>query len=128
MGMNWMLRLIVMLGMSCGVVTAGGPPNFVVVLIDDMGWGDLSCFGNREGKTPTIDRLAAEGGRFSPRYVNVWPDDVHTPLWPPVSDWREGKRGQYLAVLENLDRQLGVMFEFLRSDAALRENPLVLVC
>lgn len=126
--MNWMMRLIIVLGVSCGVARAGGPPNFVVVLIDDMGWGDLSCFGNREGKTPVIDRLAAEGGRFSALYVNVWPDDVHTPLWPPVSDWREGKRGKYLAVLENLDRQLGVLFEFLRSDAALRENTLVLVC
>lgn len=49
---------------------AAAPPNFVVVFIDDMGWGDLSCFGNREAKTPNIDRLAAEGRRFEQFYVN----------------------------------------------------------
>ena len=261
-----------------------GKPNVVMVLIDDMGWGDFSCFGNREAKTPNIDRLAAEGGRFSqfyvnapicspsrcalmtgqypqrwritsyldnraanerrgmaqwldpraptlprllkqagwatghfgkwhlggqrdvseapaiveygfdesltnfegmgpkllpltlkpgdaqpgriwedaerlggpftwrqrseitggyvraamdfidravaekkPFYVNVWPDDVHTPLWPPVTSWREGKRAKYLAVLEAMDRQLGVLFDRVRADDILRENTLVLV-
>ena len=32
-------------------------PNFLMVFIDDMGWGDLSCFGNRDVKTPNVDRL-----------------------------------------------------------------------
>jgi uncharacterized sulfatase len=46
------------------------PPNLILVLIDDMGWGDLSCFGNTAAKTPNIDRLAAEGIRYSQFYVN----------------------------------------------------------
>lgn len=46
-------------------------PNVVLVLIDDMGWGDFSCFGNPEAKTPNIDRLAGEGIRFSQFYVNA---------------------------------------------------------
>ena len=46
------------------------PPNIVMVLIDDMGWGDFSCFGNMEAKTPNIDRIAAKGIRFSQFYVN----------------------------------------------------------
>ena len=39
-------------------------PNLLVIFIDDMGWGDLSCFGNTEAKTPNIDRIAAAGMRF----------------------------------------------------------------
>ena len=34
-------------------------PNIVVVFVDDMGWGDLSCFGNKAIDTQNIDRLAA---------------------------------------------------------------------
>src|SRR6187399_1052172 len=45
-------------------------PNIVFVLIDDMGWADLSCFGNQAVKTPNIDRMASEGIRFTQFYVN----------------------------------------------------------
>lgn len=53
-------------------VSAAEPrsPNFVVVFIDDMGWGDFSCFGNTAVETPQVDRLAGEGLRFSQFYVN----------------------------------------------------------
>ncbi len=287
------MRFCILIFLFCGpfrfvdvsVAQAPPRPNFVVVFIDDMGWGGFSCFGNRDAKTPNVDRLATEGGKFfrfyvnspicspsrcalvtgqypqrwritsylnnradnarrgvadwldpgaqtlarllklngyatghfgkwhlggqrdvddappitaygfdesltnfegvgakllpltlkpgdakpgriwedaerlgkpvtwmpraeitggfvaaaakfmdaaaaagKPFYVNVWPDDVHTPLWPPVSDWREGKRAKYLAVLENMDRQLGVLFDHLRDDAKLRANTFVLVC
>jgi len=44
-------------------------PNVIVVLIDDMGWSDLACFGNKQVTTPNIDRLAAEGISFSQFYV-----------------------------------------------------------
>jgi arylsulfatase A-like enzyme len=44
--------------------------NIVVVLIDDMGWADFSCFGNQDAETPNIDRLASEGLRFEQFYVN----------------------------------------------------------
>lgn len=260
-------------------------PNIVIILIDDMGWGDFSCFGNKDAKTPNIDRLAAEGLRFEqfyaaspicsparvglstgqypqrwritsylndraentargmahwldpqapmlsrmlrnagyatghfgkwhmggqrdvddappitaygfdasltnfegmgpkllpltlkpgddkprriwadaerlgqpvtwmqrsqittgfteaalafidasarggkPFYVNLWPDDVHSPFWPPVDQWRDGKRGLYHSVLESMDRQFGKLFDRVRSDPALRDNTLILVC
>jgi arylsulfatase A len=41
------------------------PPNVVVVLADDMGWGDLGCYGARAIPTPNIDRLAGEGVRLT---------------------------------------------------------------
>jgi len=260
-------------------------PNIIVILIDDMGWGDFSCFGNKRAKTPNIDRLAAGGLRFEqfyaaspicspsrvglstgqypqrwritsylnnraentargmvqwldpqapmlarllknagyatghfgkwhmggqrdvddappitaygfdasltnfegmgpkllpltlkpgdekpgriwadaerlgqpvtwmqrsqittgftdaalafidtsvragkPFFVNLWPDDVHSPFWPPVDQWRDGKRGLYHSVLESMDRQFGKLFDRVRSDPALRDNTLILIC
>lgn len=67
-----------------------------MILIDDMGWKDFSYFGNKMAKTPDID-ASARGGK--PFFVNLWPDDVHSPFWPPVDQWREGKRGLYHSVL-----------------------------
>lgn len=272
---------------SASTVHAATPtrPNIVMVFIDDMGWEDFSCFGNQEAKTPHIDRLAAEGVRFSqfyvnspicsssrcalitgqypqrwritsflnnrednerrgmanwldpdapslprmlhqhgyatghfgkwhlggqrdvddappisaygfdesltnfegmgakllpltmkpgdkkpgriwegaerlgepitwmqrskitggfvdaaisfidraeqedkPFYVNLWPDDVHSPFWPPVGKWADDKRGLYLSVLEEMDRQLGALFDHIRDSPSLRENTLILVC
>jgi uncharacterized sulfatase len=61
--------------------------------------------------------------------VNVWPDDVHTPLVPPVDQWGDGsKRGLYLAVLESMDRQLGKLFDHIRNTPKLRDNTLIVVC
>lgn len=44
-------------------------PNIVMIFIDDMGWGDLGCYGNPDIKTPHIDTLAAGGIRFEQFYV-----------------------------------------------------------
>lgn len=50
--------------------TDGRRPNVVFILADDLGWGDLACYGNTIAKTPNIDRLAKQGIRFSNFYVN----------------------------------------------------------
>ncbi|MBT5877016.1 MAG: sulfatase [Candidatus Latescibacteria bacterium] len=44
-------------------------PNFVFILIDDMGWTDLGCYGSSFYETPNIDRLAASGMRFTDAYA-----------------------------------------------------------
>jgi arylsulfatase A-like enzyme len=285
--LRFVAALLTTLGAAQSVARAAAPqpPNIIVVLIDDMGWGDLSCFGGTEAGTPHIDRLAAEGIRFSqfyvnspicspsrtalttgqyphrwritsflnnradnerrgmaqwldpkapvlarflqqsgyatghfgkwhmggqrdvddappitaygfdasltnfegmgakllpltlkpgdekpgriwedatrlgqpvtwtlrsqitggfvdaaiafigqarrerkPFYVNVWPDDTHSPFWPPVDKWAADKRGLYLAVLVEMDRQLGKLFAHLRDTPDLRDNTLVLFC
>lgn len=45
------------------------PPNIVFILADDLGWGDLSCYGSRF-RTPNLDKLAREGTQFLQFYVN----------------------------------------------------------
>jgi uncharacterized sulfatase len=281
--MKLSIALLILLVLSADGATAA--PNVVMVFIDDMGWGDFSCFGNQEAQTPNIDRLASEGIRFSqfyvnapicspsrcalttgqyphrwkitsflnnrkdneargvaqwldpnaptiarvlqhagyatghfgkwhlggqrdvddappitaygfdtsltnfegmgpkllpltlkpgdtqpgkiwadaerlggpftwmqrseitggfidkaipfidqavqqnkPFFINLWPDDVHGPWWPPVDQWAEGKRGLYLAVLQAMDRQFGKLFDHIRDTPALRDNTLILVC
>jgi arylsulfatase A-like enzyme len=44
-------------------------PNIIFLFADDLGWGDLSCYGNQRIKTPNLDRLAAEGTLFTNFYV-----------------------------------------------------------
>ena len=43
-------------------------PNIVFMLVDDMGWTDLACFGSKYYETPNIDRLASQGMRFTDAY------------------------------------------------------------
>ena len=44
-------------------------PNFVVILLDDLGWTDFGCMGSTFYETPNIDRLAAQGMKFSQAYA-----------------------------------------------------------
>ena len=63
--------IVVMIGLLFNsVCVAQNRPNIIFVFIDDMGYSDLSCFGNKEIKTPNIDRLAKEGIRFTNYYDN----------------------------------------------------------
>src|ERR1044072_5838601 len=43
-------------------------PNVILVLADDMGIGDLGCYGGKQAPTPRIDKLASEGTRFTQYY------------------------------------------------------------
>ena len=45
------------------------PPNVVLIFVDDLGYGDLGCYGAKDIRTPHLDRLAAEGNRFTSFYV-----------------------------------------------------------
>jgi arylsulfatase A-like enzyme len=58
-----------------------------------------------------------------PFYVNVWPDDVHSPFFPPKARRGEGsKRELYHGVLDTMDEQLGVLFSYVRSKRSLRDT------
>ncbi|MCL4120790.1 UNVERIFIED_CONTAM: hypothetical protein GTU68_000883 [Idotea baltica] len=64
-----------------------------------------------------------------PFYVNVWPDDVHSPFFPPAARrGDEAKRTLYHGVLDTMDEQLGVLFDYIRGDEVLSANTLILIC
>lgn len=48
---------------------AAGRPNVVLIYADDLGYGDLGCYGSKSNPTPNLDRMAAEGVRFTNFYV-----------------------------------------------------------
>jgi arylsulfatase A len=72
MGHRWMTLLAAFGGL---LLLGGSPrteptrPNFVVIFADDLGYGDLGSFGNPVFRTPNLDRLAAEGQRWTQFYV-----------------------------------------------------------
>jgi len=56
--------------LAAGPSTKRRKPNFVFIFADDLGWGDLGCYGNQQIKTPSLDRLAKSGTLFTQFYVN----------------------------------------------------------
>lgn len=54
-----------------GQLTAGNKPNVIFILSDDLGYGDLGCFGQKLIRTPNIDQLAKEGMRFTQAYAGA---------------------------------------------------------
>ena len=82
-------------------------PNVVFILADDLGWGDLSCYGRPDYRTPNLDRLAAEGARLTHAYsaspvctptrvafaTGRYPQRTHIGLEEPLA-WQKGLRDQ----------------------------------
>jgi arylsulfatase A len=64
-------------------------PNFIVLFADDMGYGDLSCYGHPNIRTPNLDRLASEGVRFTSGYAAA---SVCTPSRVGLLTGRYAKR------------------------------------
>jgi arylsulfatase A len=46
-----------------------GKPNFIIIFTDDQGYGDVGCYGNKNLRTPNLDKMAAEGTRFTDFYM-----------------------------------------------------------
>ena len=58
-----------LLALSSGAIADDRAPNIVYILLDDAGYGDLSCYGQKKFKTPNIDDLASRGMRFTQHYA-----------------------------------------------------------
>jgi arylsulfatase A-like enzyme len=64
-------------------------PNLIFILADDMGWGDLGCFGSLHIRTPNLDRLAAGGIRFTHAYsASPWCSPARIGLYTGMNPGR----------------------------------------
>ncbi|MDG2400271.1 MAG: sulfatase-like hydrolase/transferase [Akkermansiaceae bacterium] len=63
-----------------------------------------------------------------PFFINLWPDDVHGPWWPPLEKWGGSRRALYHGVLDSMDEQLARLFDRVRNDPKLRDNTIITVC
>ncbi len=111
----------------------GQPPKKHTLGSDQLGRGEIT-WQDRSRVTESFTTAAIEFIKLAvaddrPFYVNLWPDDVHSPYFPPAA--RRGdqaKRTLYHGVLDTADEQLGVLFDFIRGSDRLRDNTLILVC
>jgi arylsulfatase A-like enzyme len=71
--LNQVVSLLLLASATVSAGMAADPPaqkpNFVFILVDDMSWGDLGCFGHPYAKTPNLDRMAEQGIKFTQFYV-----------------------------------------------------------
>ena len=70
--MSMWFRIISLLGLAVVLalpIQAAKQPNIILILADDLGYGDLSCFGQKKLKTPRLDTMASEGMRFTQFYA-----------------------------------------------------------
>jgi arylsulfatase A-like enzyme len=86
------------------------PPNIIFLLVDDLGWRDLSCYGSEFYETPNLDRLAADGITFSDAYAacpvcsptrasiltGKYPATVGVTDWIDWGNWVHPARGKLI--------------------------------
>ncbi len=100
---------------------------------DKLGRGEISYVDRavvtQSFTSAALDFIKKSEADDKPFYVNVWPDDVHSPFFPPEARRGNGsKRQLYHGVLDTMDEQLGVLFDYIRQSETLRDNTLILVC
>ena len=66
--MNKFYLILLVLLLPLSVWAEVKKPNVIYILADDLGYGDLSCYGQKKFQTPNIDRLAKEGLKFTAHY------------------------------------------------------------
>ncbi len=69
--MRFPLLAVVSVLLAASPLAAAEKPNIIVIMADDLGYGDVSCYGAKSLKTPNIDRLAANGMRFTSGYCSA---------------------------------------------------------
>lgn len=92
--------LAALAGSSMPAAASVRRPNIIFLLLDDLGWRDFGCYGNRFHETPNLDRLAAEGVRFTSAYAacpvcSPTRASIMTGKYPArlhLTDWIPGRK------------------------------------
>lgn len=79
---------------------AAEKPNIIYIMTDDLGWGDLGCYGQKVVETPNIDRMAAQGMKFNSHYAG------HTVCRPSRLVLWTGQHCGHTGLIGNRDRKL----------------------
>lgn len=110
----------------------GQPAQRYALGSDKLGRGEITWMDRSKVTSGFVDRAlqfirqAEHDGK--PFYVDVWPDDVHSPFFPPKAlRGNQTKRQLYLGVVRAMDEQLGPLFDYIRETPALRTNTLVII-
>ena len=110
----------------------GKPAKKYALGSDNLGRGNITWRERSRVTSSFVDaaiafmREAARDGK--PFYVNVWPDDVHSPFFPPKAlRGDESKKALYLGVVQATDDQLAPLFDYVRNDPKLRDNTLIVI-
>lgn len=112
--------------LCCSVGTANPKPNIVVILADDLGYGDVGCY-NKESKVPTpnLDRMAREGVRFTDGHA---PSTVCTPSRYSVMTGRMCFRTGYRGVFDGVGGPCLIEKDRLTLPAMLRDQGYMTAC
>jgi len=106
------------------------PPNIVFFLVDDLGWADVGCFGSSFYETPNIDRLAAEGVKFTSAYAachvcSPTRASLLTGKYPArlqLSDWISGRKDYPFQKLRNAQNLQQLPLEEITLAEALKQQ------
>ncbi|MDA7673510.1 sulfatase-like hydrolase/transferase, partial [Verrucomicrobiales bacterium] len=63
-------KILTITGLILSSALFANQPNFIIIFCDDLGYGDLGCYGSEKNRTPRIDQLAGEGMRFTDFYAS----------------------------------------------------------
>jgi arylsulfatase A-like enzyme len=113
--------LVAVILVASSPALAQRPPNVVLVMMDDLGYGDIGSYGAADVRTPNIDRLAREGVRFTDAYAN---GAVCTPTRAALITGRYQQRVglEWFLTVAPADRELGLPATETSLPALLRKN------
>lgn len=111
-----MMRIFVILGLAClasaQLLASPARPNIVFILADDLGIGNLSCYGSDNYKSPHIDKLAATGTRFTQSFTGALCGPSRALIMTGRYAFRNGSSNQDACmVMPNSELQLGRVFK-----------------
>lgn len=110
----------------------GKPPSKYALGSDKLGRGNIDWLDRSKVTSAFVKRaldfIQRAQRQGKPFYVNLWPDDVHSPFFPPKALRGNGsKHDLYLGVVKAMDEQYAPLFDYIRNQPALRTNTIIII-